>query len=65
MIPDGTIPPIQVVLANGSVVQASATNNPDLFWALKGGGSNFGTDPLPHSPNQNPAEWLIFLTQEL
>ncbi|KAK4114716.1 FAD linked oxidase-like protein [Canariomyces notabilis] len=32
----------EVVLANGSVVQASATNNPGLFWALKGGGSNFG-----------------------
>lgn len=32
----------EVSLANGSVVDASATSNADLFWALKGGGSNFG-----------------------
>jgi FAD/FMN-containing dehydrogenase len=31
-----------VVLANGSVTKANAVTNPDLFWALKGGGGNFG-----------------------
>src|SRR6201989_1433698 len=31
-----------VVLANGSVIKANAVTNPDLFWALKGGGGNFG-----------------------
>jgi FAD/FMN-containing dehydrogenase len=32
----------QLVTAEGDVVIASATENPDLFWALRGGGGNFG-----------------------
>ena len=32
----------RVVLADGSLVEASASKNADLFWALRGAGHNFG-----------------------
>jgi hypothetical protein len=31
-----------LVTADGSILRADAANNPDLFWALRGGGGNFG-----------------------
>jgi FAD/FMN-containing dehydrogenase len=32
----------EIVMADGSVRHASAAENPDLFWAIRGGGGNFG-----------------------
>lgn len=33
---------LEVVLASGEVVNVTEKDHPDLFWALKGGGGNFG-----------------------
>lgn len=33
---------VEIVLADGSLVRADATHHTDLFWALRGGGGNFG-----------------------
>jgi hypothetical protein len=32
----------KLVLADGSVVTASKSSNPDLFWGIRGAGHNFG-----------------------
>lgn len=45
----------EVVTADGAVVMADAQNHPDLFWAVRGGGGNYGVvtrfrfrlNPLP------------------
>ncbi|EPE35102.1 FAD-binding protein [Glarea lozoyensis ATCC 20868] len=37
-----TVVEYEVVLANATIINANAKNNSDIFWALKGGGNQFG-----------------------
>jgi hypothetical protein len=37
----------EVVLSNGTIVNANAQSHSDLFFALKGGGNQFGTLQFP------------------
>jgi FAD/FMN-containing dehydrogenase len=56
-----------VVLADGSKVHTDAGEHPDLFWALRGGGGNFGvvtsfqfrTHPLGATVMAGPTFWPI------
>lgn len=62
----------EVVLANGNMLKASATENADLFWAIRGGGGNFGVvvsflfkmHPV-HTPYAGPMLWEMTDAKEI
>ena len=58
----------RVVLADGKSVIASKQSNPDLFWALRGAGHNFGiVTGLTYKIYDRIPEWTVstlFFTQD-
>jgi FAD/FMN-containing dehydrogenase len=51
----------QLVTAAGDVVEVSATQHPELFWALRGGGGNFGV-VTRFDFEAHPLERVVVLT---
>jgi len=55
---------IELVNAEGELIRASAAENPDLFWALRGGGGSFGivtaVELRLYPVKELYAGWLIF-----
>ncbi|KAH9818279.1 hypothetical protein DFH28DRAFT_888282 [Melampsora americana] len=57
----------EVVLGNGTIVQASQKINPDLFWALRGAGASYGimtsikfqTHPAPSQATRFDIQWKL------
>ncbi|EGF97193.1 uncharacterized protein MELLADRAFT_79848 [Melampsora larici-populina 98AG31] len=55
----------EVVLANGTIIQASQSTNSDLFWALRGAGASYGvvtsmkfrTYAAPSHPTKFDIQW--------
>lgn len=60
----------RLVLANGTAITVSSTSNPDLFWAIRGAGHNFGiVTSLDLAVHDGSANWtftaLIFTHDKL
>ncbi len=63
---------VDMVLADGTTVTASADENQDLFWAIRGGGGNFGivtsflfkANPV-HTIYGGPTFWSMDKTEEV
>ncbi len=57
----------EVISARGEIMQANADENPDLFWALRGGGGNFGvvsSFKFKLHPLQNVLAGIVFYPLE-
>jgi hypothetical protein len=58
---------VRLITANGEVLEVSRTSYPDLFWAIRGAGANFGVvtsatyrvHPLTNNGDMFVAEFLV------
>jgi len=63
---------VEMVLADGSIVTVNKKENPDLYWAIRGGGGNFGIitsflfkgHPV-HTNYGGPTLWHIDKTEQI
>ncbi|MFG2821591.1 FAD-binding oxidoreductase [Kitasatospora sp. NPDC048365] len=63
----------EVVTAEGTVLRASADDHPELFWALRGGGGNFGVvttfrfalHPIGPTVTAGPVFWAADYTTDV
>ncbi|KAI1502183.1 FAD-binding domain-containing protein [Biscogniauxia marginata] len=56
----------EIVVASGEILHVNSTTNPDLFWALRGGGGNFGivTQFVANTFEQGPM-WGGFIARDM
>ncbi|KAF4628749.1 hypothetical protein G7Y89_g9408 [Cudoniella acicularis] len=61
-----TVVRFEVVLANSSIAQISHLSHPELFFALRGGGNNFGiVTRVTFEAFRNPPSWYTFQLWEM
>lgn len=61
---------LTVITAKGNMIKVNRASNPDLFWAMRGAGANFGIvtsatyemNPLTNNGNILGVEWIIPLS---
>lgn len=64
---------VDIVLADGSFVTANKNENEDLYWAIRGGGGNFGIvtsflfkgNPIPENSFIGPTLWHVDKTEQI
>jgi FAD/FMN-containing dehydrogenase len=51
-----------LITADGKFLKASAEQNQDLFWGIRGGGGNFGIHSVPSMPSASFIQYFSYLS---